>query len=220
MRYQISVILTDGSEFFLEKANITKKDIKEVRRQYKIPEYYSDKSKFIATLFNDYELKIVSDFLFKNDYIKKYTVSKINPFILEDDIVPFSKIAKSNLSANDYETISLGQIQHMFIMGYGFIEKNMNLRKIEKNYQGVLVLLELINAEKTLPNIEKLQHYLIETKKIDDISEFANNLLNSSQIEIEKNAYEFRTLLYPEEIFSQISSGEKIIKIPKENWQK
>ena len=219
MRYQVSVTLTDGSKFFLEKINITKKEIQEVRKKYKIPEYYSDKCLFVAKLFNDYELKLLLDFLFKNDYIKTYSVTKINPFIIEDDVIPFSKASKINKFDNDWETISLGQINHLFVMGYGSISENMNLRVMERNYQGVLVLLELIDAEKTLEHIEKLENYLVSEKGIKDVSEFANKLLNSSQNEIEKNVTEFRKLLYPDMKIPQSYSYEKIIKVPKKNWQ-
>jgi hypothetical protein len=220
MRFQINVTLTDGSKFFLEKTNITKKEIKEIRYKYKIPEYYSDKSLFVAKLFNEYELKFMLDFLFKNDYIKKYTVSKVNPFMLEDDVVPFSKISKIATSDNDWETISLGQINHLFVMGYGSISENTKLRKEERNHQGVMILLELINAEKSLENTEKLKDYLVNKKHIENISDFADKLLNSSQNEIEKNAAEFRSLLYPEDSNSDSEKFNKIIKMPKNNWQK
>jgi hypothetical protein len=222
MRFQVSVIITDGSKFYLEKINVTKKEVKEVKKKYKIPEYYHNKAVFVAKLFNEYELKIVSDFLFKNDYTKSYSVAKINPFMLEDDVVPYSKIVRTSNQNTKWETISLGQINHMFIMGYGLAEKNLELRKIERNYQGCLILLELVDAEKTIENIDKLQNYLLNVKKIDNISEFANKVLNSKPYIVQKYANELRKLIFPskEENKDKTFKGDnKIIKIPKDNWQ-
>ncbi len=221
MRYQIKVILTDGSVFYLEKINITKKEVKEIRDKYKIPNFLHDKAVFIAKLFSDYECKIMYDFLFKNDYIKSFQITKINPFILEDDVISYSKIARSSTEGSNYETISLGQINSMFVMGYGSIKDNFEKRKTERNYQGTIILLELADAEKSLQNIDKLQNYLLTVKNIKDISEFANKLLNAKQYEIEKNVNEFRKVLFPDKTSNEkpSESFDKIIKIPRDNWQ-
>ncbi len=221
MRFQISVILTDGSKFFLEKINVTKKDVKDMREKYKIPEYYQNKAVYIAKLFNEYEVKIVSDFLFKNDYMKSYTITKINPFMLEDDVISYSKIVRTNSQGSKWETISLGQVNHMFIMGYGLIEENAKLRRQERDYQGCLILLELVDAERTIKNIDTLQYYLVNVKKIEDIYEFANKVLNSKPYNVQKYADEIRKLLFPNKSSSESNQqlNTKIIKIPKDNWQ-
>jgi hypothetical protein len=225
MRYQISIILTDGSKFYLEKINITKKEVRDVKEKFKIPDYFSDKALFVAKLFNEYEMKIITDFLIKNDYVKIYKVSKINPFILEDDVIPFSKVSQHSSLGSEWETISFGQINHMYVMGYGSIKENLNRRQIERNYQGTLILLELINAEKTINNIEKLQNYLQNVKHITDVSEYANKILNAKESVINKVAEEFKRLIYPEALPKESISDTKkehiakIIKVPKNNWQ-
>ncbi|GEM_PF-4248794 len=228
MLYQTTFKLTDASIFYLEKNNITKKDINEIISKFKIPPLYSDKAIFIAKLFTNYETKILIDFANENSYIKELTYTKIDPSTLDDHIIPYSKIAKkSDEHGSNWEIISFGQINNMFVSGYGKVKENNNLRKKERNYKASILLLKLINIPTTSKNINTLQDYLINIKKLDDVSIFLNDLLECKENNTEKFYNEISKILsisnfeYSEN-FKNIEgciSDKKIIKIPTGNWQ-
>jgi len=213
MVYQVSLTLTDGSKYYLEKINVTKEEVNNIKMKYEIPDHLHNKAVYIARQFSESQLGIILDFLQKNDYVKSYKVKKINPYLLEDDVAPFSKLARSNIEGTNWETISLGQINSMFIMGYGLAKINYELRRTERNHQGAILLLDLINVSKNKKNISKLQNYLLNVKHIEDIHEFANKTLNLPKEEISLVADELKKIINEkQENITKVKSS-KIIKL-------
>ncbi len=211
MRYQVIVYLNDGSKYILEKINTTEKELNEVKKFYKIPDIKHEKALFVARLFTEKQLKDIIEFLINNDYIAKFEVNKINPFILEDDVISLAKVARTYTEGTNWETISFEVINGMFVMGYGLINENMELRKIEKNFIAAKQILNLLGKEITLKNIEKVQKFILDTKGIDDIYQYLTEIQKSSPEKFGKALAEIEKIL---ETSLPTSSG-KVIKFIK-----
>ncbi len=210
MRYQVIITLTDGAKYYLEKINTTEKELNEVKKLYKIPNIKHEKALFVARLFTETELKKVINFLINNDYVLSFKIQKINPFILEDDVVSFSKLARTYTQGANWETISFEIIDGMFIMGYGIIEENFQLRKEYRNYIGAKKILDMLGKEITIKNIDKIQNFLTNTKGIDDIYQFVSEIENCPPEKLAKVLAEIEKIL-----LTPSKESDKIIKFTK-----
>ena len=210
MRFQVIITLNDGAKYYLEKINITQKELNEVKKLYKIPDIKYEKALFVARLFTESELKKILNFLINNNYILKFKVQKINPFTLEDDVVSFAKLARTFTSNMTWETISFEVIDGMLIMGYGLVEENYERRKNYKNFLGIKQIINLMGKEVTIKNIDKLNHYLSNIKGIDDIFEYAKNLQQLPFPKLNRTLNEFEKVLE-----SSSSPPDKVIKFTK-----